>query len=475
MIETTTTNDRKPEPPDLTLEEKTILEKSGGDHLGHAQCVQFMNPDKFVFNDEFGWLRYNGTHWTRSNAQGRLEQAITNCLSFRQQLGVMLQNETLIKKSFQTAANMTGTLKLFRTLPGAYEDVEVFDADPDLINCKNGVVNLRTGEILPHNPRLYFTYCLPVEYDPDADPFEWVDFLSSAVDDDEVLEFLQAAIGYTLTGHTTDEILFYIYGPPRSGKGTFTETLLALLRRPLAAEVNFETFTDRRDGDTNNFDLAPLKPCRFVAASESSRYASLNAAKVKQVTGGNYVYCSFKHKTHFSYRPQYKIWLSSNYKTNVDVDDNAAWGRLRVIEFPTSHLGTEDKTLKTRLRSPDALTGLLKWAVDGAKRWYDDDDALKPPAAVVRAGKEARDDLDIIGQWIVERCTLEDAQAFTTIAVLHQDYSNFCDENGYKSKGGRQFGKTLELKGYANESRRLGGKVRRGRVGIAIEVGEIDL
>lgn len=114
------------------------------------------------------------------------------------------------------------------------------------------------------------------------------------------MDWLQMAVGYSLTGHTREEVLFYLYGPPRSGKGTLTEMILALLGSPLAKEVNFATFTAQRSGDSQNFDLAPLKPCRTVLASESNAYERFNKAKVKMLTGGNEVYCAFKHQTHFA-------------------------------------------------------------------------------------------------------------------------------------------------------------------------------
>ena len=218
-----------------------------------------------------------------------------------------------------------------------------------------------------------------------------------------VADGLQLAVGYALTGHTREEVLFYLYGPPRAGKGAFTEALLALLGSPLAKEINFGTFTAQRTGDTQNFDLAPLKPCRLVAASESNSYERFNEAKVKGITGGNEIYCAFKHKEHFNYRPQFKVWLSSNQPVNADPDDDAVWARVRLIEFPHSHLGTEDKTLKQRLRSPAVLEGVLAWAVQGARRWYElGSKGLSEPASSVALKQQQRETIDAVGMWVEE-------------------------------------------------------------------------
>jgi len=167
------------------------------------------------------------------------------------------------------------------------------------------VLNLRTGELADHHPSQRFTHCTTVAYKPSTSTAMLSAWLAEAVQGGgDTVAWLQTAVGYSLTGHTREEVLFYLYGPPRSGKGTLTEMLLALLGAPLAKEVNFGTFTAQRTGDSQNFDLAPLKPCRLVAASESNTYERFNEAKVKSLTGGNEVYCAFKHQTHFAYRPQ---------------------------------------------------------------------------------------------------------------------------------------------------------------------------
>lgn len=163
------------------------------------------------------------------------------------------------------------------------------------------MLDLRTGELSPHTPAQRFTHCTTVEYIPQSDTSALRSWLAGAVAGGmETVDWLQMAVGYSLTGHTREEVLFYLYGPPRSGKGTLTEMILALLGSPLAKEVNFATFTAQRSGDSQNFDLAPLKPCRTVLASESNAYERFNKAKVKMLTGGNEVYCAFKHQTHFA-------------------------------------------------------------------------------------------------------------------------------------------------------------------------------
>jgi len=196
-----------------------------------------------------------------------------------------------------------------------------------------------------------FTFCLDVAYNPNANVALIEHFLTSLGLNDHMIDYLQEAAGYTLTGDTAEECMFYIQGPPRSGKGTFTNALRRLLKEPLSAEISINTLaTSKHDSDKQNFALAPLRPCRMVIASESGKYSKLTTHKIKQITGGDSIHCAFKGKDFFNYRPQFKIWITSNNPPRPDdVEDDAFWdSRLKLIIFPISFVGREDKGLKAR-------------------------------------------------------------------------------------------------------------------------------
>ncbi len=366
-------------------------------------------------------------------------------LHARYKRAVQRKNAAIKQCARPQARTIKNAIELFRPLVQAR--VEDFDASPDHLNVANGVLNLRTGALEPHAPHQQFTYCLPIPYDPEADATEWLTFLAQVVDGgDEVLAMLQQAVGYSLTGHTREEKLFYLHGPTRAGKGTFTEVLLRLLGKPLSAEVDFRTFTARRDNDSSNFDLAPLRPARLLVASESSRYDQLNTARVKLLTGGNDVRCCFKHRDHFEYRPQYKIWLVSNHDIQADPDDDAAWGRIIRIAFPHSFLGQEDRTLKERLKRPENLRGVLAWAVEGAKQWYASG-GLQVPAVLQSALETVRAEQDTVQQWL-DLCTERVDGGFEAHKTLYGLYKDWCKDNGETPCGGTEFGRVLTTKGY---------------------------
>jgi putative DNA primase/helicase len=427
---------------------KRQLLNAGLEDEGNAQAVAILHGSDFLHVNAYGWMQWTGTHWEQGDAEKALDRAVIGTLKERRIAAVRAEKEAIVKTAKPSAYRVRGCKTLLASI--LTDSVDHFDANPDLLNVENGVLDLRTGELVPHEPGQRFSYCCPVAFDPDADQSEWLAWLEDALPDPSTREYLQEAIGYSLTGHTREEVLFYVHGPARAGKGTLFETLLELLgHRPLADEVDFETFTADRGGDTQNFDLAGLKPCRFIAASESKKYGTLNAAKIKALTGGNEIRCAHKYGDFFSYRPQFKIWLSSNHEANADVDDDAAWGRLRVIHLPNSYLGHEDKTLKARLRQPDALAGVLAWAVEGARRWYAHGaQGLFTPDSVNIATQAARDAIDFVGQWLDECIEITGNPGdFAPHAAVYQSYKDWCESNGVKPKGTFHLGKALSKKG----------------------------
>lgn len=432
-----------------------VFLESSADDDGNAHCVAHMFGKEFAYSSALGWMHWTGTHWLADPAEAEVDQAILAVLRQRRLLAVTAGKEAIVKATPGSTRRVRDCKALFRSLVDV--SPEAFDTHPDELNVANGVLNLRTGVLRQHAPTDRFTYCLETPYDPKADDSVWRTFLAGVLQDDEFLpEYIQMAVGYTATGHTSEECLWYVFGPSRSGKGAFTETLMALFGSPLSTEVDFATFTAKREGDTQNFDLAPLKPARMIITSESNRYENLNTGKIKQLTGGNYIRCAFKHRAHFTYRPQFKAWLVSNHPVAADVDDDALWYRVKVIQFPNSHVRAEDKHLKQRLRSPAVLAGVLRWVVDGAKAWYAAPKGLEHPWIVDANTREQRADLDMVQAWLNERC--READGYTAHSVLYTDYAHWCKDNGTIPKSARGFTQSLKSKGFTADVKFVNGK-----------------
>lgn len=434
-------------PPEDTSDRAVDLCHFSADDAGNGDAMQALYGQDFLYCGARGWFSNTGTHWELDADGAKVRQSAVATLRQRRHAAVDAGSESIIKCTKGDESRVNGCVSRFKTL--VYISIDEFDNNPDLLNCKNGVVDLRTGTIEPHSRAQRFTYSLPVEYGP-ADYSVWVEYLNGVVcGGQEVIDYLQMAVGYSFTGHTREEILFYLYGPTRSGKGTFAETLMALLPSPLSTMVDFNSFTAKRDGDVSNFDLAPLKPSRLIFASESNRNQSLNPAKIKQLTGGDPVRACFKHRDFFTYRPQFQVWMMSNWPVNGDPEDDALWGRVRVIEFPNSFLGKEDKSKKARLKEPDVLKGILYWTVQGAIKWYAlGAKGLLAPDPVVKRTQAQRAELDYVQQWLAECCE-DNEGGWTANEDVNASYTEWCKNNNVQyPKSPKGLAQCLKAKGY---------------------------
>jgi len=432
---------------------------AGADDEGNAQCVSARCSERFLFCEAFGWMEYHEGYWRTELAETALDRQIVKVLKERRAAAAsaettdLKQMEGIMRAARPSAANVRNCKTLLCSLLTV--PTNSFDASLDELNCRNGVLDLSTGELSPHDSRKRFTYVIGVDYDPEADQTLWKEWLLEAVGGhQDVVDFLQVSLGYSITGWTREEALFYIYGPARAGKGVFTETIQAMLGgRPIATEVGMETFTERRRGSDQGFDLASLAACRFVAASESKAGQWLDGALIKRWTGGSPITCAHKYQRAFTYRPQFKIWMTSNFPLQMDPDDLASWTRPKVINFPKSYIGNEDKMLKMHMRSEETLQGVLAWAVEGAIQWYKlPKGGLIPPERIRRELEIAKLELDWVAKWVDEEVEITgDEKDKIASSDYYVRYRDWCEEGGAPEK---------KLKALNDSLYRLGADVR---------------
>lgn len=448
---------------------------AGAHDDGNAEVVAHKTKKEICYTEAYGWMRYMEGHWETELAEPYTEKRVAEVLKKRRSAAVRGEQDAIVKAAKPNTGNIMRAKSLLRHK--CMVPVAKFDGDLDSINCINGVLNLRTGKLSPHSYRKRFTYVIPTEYDPEADPSFWLSWLGQALNEEErLIDYLQLALGYTLSGRTREEIMFYLYGPQRAGKGVFIESLISMLGgRPIATEVDIDLFmSNSRSSSSVGFSLAALKASRFVAASESDERQWLNARGIKRWTGGNLITCAHKYGRDFTYRPQFKIWLTSNYPPQMDAEDSAAWGRLRVIEFPNSYVGKEDKMLKSKMREPSVQRGILKWCVEGAMRWYKlDHHGLQTPEPIEVETKKARENLDWVGTWVEENVkimgnghtTHEEAKRSEyriPTDLYYPDYRSWCEDNGVSPKSLRSLNRSLRKAGYiVSVPAKVNGKTKR--------------
>jgi putative DNA primase/helicase len=175
-------------------------------------------------------------------------------------------------------------------------------------------------------------------------------------------------------------------------------------------------------------DLAGLKGARMVSAQEVESGQRLAESLVKQVTGGGVISARFLHGEFFEFRPSFKLWIDGNSKPVIRGGDHAIWRRIRLIPF-TVQIPPEQQDRRLSEKLKGELPGILNWALSGCLAWQKE--GLTPPDEVKAATENYRDEMDIIGQFISERCLIGPCY-HATAKSLYSAFSEWSGAQGEK-------------------------------------------
>jgi putative DNA primase/helicase len=347
--------------------------------------------------------------------------------------------------------------------------MDELDADPWLINCQNGTLDLRTCRLKDHDPADRITKIVPVDHDPDAPCPRFKQFLKETLVEDGVISFVKRYSGYTLTGITRERLLAILYGFGKNGKTTLVE-LLRDVMGDYAANTDTETLLMRKYQGVGN-DVAALKGARFVSAAEVEQGRRLAESKVKQLTGQDTVSARFLFAEKFDFKPEFKLWLSTNNKPDVKGTDDAIWDRLRLIPFTQRFNGArQDPKLPEKLRAE--MPGVLAWMVEGCLEWQEH--GLGEPESVREATEQYRAEMDTLAAFIEDRCVVR-PDAVAPATPLYKEYQMWCDDAGEKPETQKMFGMRLRERGFVSDKLKRGPhKDRKGWFGIGLRADHPD-
>jgi putative DNA primase/helicase len=357
----------------------------------------------------------------------------------------------------QTKSALRNMLELAASEPGIPVLPADLDRDPWVLNVRNGTIDLRTGQLRPHRRADLLTKLAPVDYRPDAPCPTWERFLARVMNgDQELIGFLQRAVGYSCTGDVSEEILLLLHGVGANGKSKFLETIQAALGQ-YAQEAPGDLLLSKRRGGIPN-DVARLMGARFVASIETGEGESLDEGLVKHLTGGDTITARYLYGEFFEFAPTHKLWLSTNHKPSVFGTDEGIWRRILLVPF-TAYIPPQerDKRLLDKLRAE--LAGVLAWIVGGCLEWQRQ--GLHPPAKVTEATSKYRADQDDLGAWIEQRCIRTD-DARATFKELYDSYEAWCAAGRLTPVNSREFGSSLTERGFPAIKGSHGAAVRVG-------------
>lgn len=399
---------KRTEPPDKSNDEiATKLAELGETDTDNAQRFATRFGARAAYTPGRGWLFFDGKRWQPDKLGQVMELAKDAARRIDDEAKhLTADNAKLERRRFATQSKSKSSLDRMLDLAKSLLAVkdETLDSDPWLLNVENGTIDLRTGHREKHDPRDLLTKVAPVRADRHAKCPLFKKFLKQASGDNAELQgFVQRAVGYSLTGVTSEQVFFFVHG--RSGKNG--KSTLVNLIRDLLGDYGIHTQTETllvKQYDNNiPTDLARLAGARMVTAIEANPSRHLDEAKIKSMTGGEPITARFMRQDFFQFQPEFKLWLVANHKPRVRGTDDAFWRRVRLIPWNVTIPPDQvDGKLPEKLRAE--LPGILAWAIRGCLKWQQE--GLQPPDSVQAATKAWHEEMDHINRFVADALTL---------------------------------------------------------------------
>jgi len=455
--------------------DETQVKEAKISRMDFAGChlTQQGTAERFVqvFGENFrwcepwnSWLMWDGRRWARDAALHAQRTAMLLPQLITQEAADEQDSDR--RKALRDWANACERISTIRgilefTKPLLAVTPDNFDKETWVLNVQNGTVDLKTGELKPHNKDDLITKLAPVAYDPKALCPRWETFLAEIFNNNiPLIDFVGRLAGYWLTGDISEHIFPVFFGTGRNGKSVFLDTILGFMG-DYGCKAPASLLTVRHS-EEHPTELAKLHGMRFVVGSETEQGAHLRIQLVKEMTGDSTLTGRYMRTDYFDFPRTFKLLLVTNHRPHIRDDSAAAWERVKLMPFTVQFLeGTErppDKHLLEKLKAE--WPGILAWAVQGNLARLES--GMPAPESVKAATAEYRADEDPLAGFLGEVAAL-DPEAWTPVAQLKEAF-----EGASELRWGRLVTdrlKTMECKSQAN---RVAGKVVRGWYGIKL-------
>lgn len=419
--------------------------------------------------EEKSWLIHDGKRWTTSNAISAVSNLAVEVVKSIYEEARDCENDMgrfhLGKWAYQS--QMKSKIDPMIDLLAKKLSVESnqFDTDPELVNCQNGIVNLRTAELLARTDEHLNRKLANAGYKPQAKCPQWAKFLGEVfLGDGELIQYVQKALGYSLTGHTKEHKLFLAYGLGSNGKTTLIETILELIG-DYGRTAEFSNFLGSDKSDVRSKEaVGMLKGVRFATASETDSTKKWNEALLKKITGGDTLIGTHLYGKSFEFKPTHKLWFQANHLPGVKDASHGFWRRIIVIPFKAKFegsakvIGLKDKFLI------EEREGIFAWLCEGARLYLANglDDV---PTAIAEAISAYNVESDTLGRYLSERFE-DEIGGKLNLADVYSDYAEWCQANREEPTSMKWFSTAIEERGISkrrmNNGVMITGKRLRG-------------
>mgnify|MGYP000457002986 CR=1 FL=1 len=442
--------------------------------LGDGLVYAILHEGFFIYNKSAQeWLRWNGQSWDLDIMDLALAnvEAVANVYAGalqeimeaeapdeseqeRQKRKIKLYNKRITK--LRTERGRQNCLKFATTNPSKTTATtgDIFDQNPWLLACKNGVVDLRTGELYPGQPGDYISKASPVAYPGIEAPCPTWDKTLREIfgEETDIISYMARLFGYAITGLSSENVLPVLWGQGRNGKTTIVEVISRILG-PLAAPIQAEMLLDQgrnRSSAGPSPDIMALRGLRLAFASEADEGRKFSPSRIKWLSGSDTLVGRAPHdRRETTFSPSHTLILLTNHKPHAPSSDFAFWERVHLIPFNYSFVDRApqkdnefraDKDLSDKLEAE--ATGILAWMVRGCLQWQQM--GLNPPDIIRDATDEYRRDEDLLADFIEDRCYIH-PDAFVHASALYDDFKQWFENNVSKRPfSQKKFGNLLK-------------------------------
>ncbi|EOU1110461.1 phage/plasmid primase, P4 family [Clostridium perfringens] len=435
--------------------------------VGNAERLISLHGKDIKFNVNSGkWYVWNGVNWELDNSfkvenlyrtvLRRFQNAIPNINISDDEIATKKQQEKA--KSFVLRNETDGKIKSVLNQAKTFKGINFMESDKDdyLFNTPNGTINLRDLSQKKHDRKDLITQCSNYSFNRENDKCpNWVAFLNRIFcGDQELINYVQKAVGYSLTGDMSEQCLFMLWGGGANGKSTFVKALEDIMGS-YAATIKGETLMEKNGQDGARGDLARLTNKRVVIASELQEGQVFNEPLLKVLSAGETLPVRFMYQEEFMLKPKFKLWIMTNKKPKVKGNDHGIWRRWRMIPFKYKFTEKEkDPNFYEEKLKPE-LEGILLWAITGYQMWKEQ--GFEAPKEVMEAVEDYKMDMDQVARFIEDCCKVGEGYECTGSA-MYDEYINWCIAEGENYKmTNHKLARDLKEKGFVNK-RDMNGK-----------------
>lgn len=439
--------------------------------VGNAKFFRDFTAGNLIFNYRTQlWYEWTGYRWQpclNGQAQEWAKRGVAEMYKHAANITDQKKRTAYISWALksESAGRIGSMLDLGKSEKGIVDSGNEWDAEPMMIACPKGILDLRTGSFLAPDKKIKTMNCIALDPEPKASAPVWTHFLESTYEGDlELIGFIKRFLGYSLTGSVKEQCLLCLYGQGANGKSTLLDTIMRVFGS-YGYTMPFSTIEHLTRSAISN-DVAALYGKRYVVASETQEGVKLNEGRIKSLTGGEPLTARFMYRDYFTFEPVAHFILAFNHKPVIVDDTEGAWRRIHLVKHNRVFKASErDKDLPEKLKRE--LPGILNWLIEGCIEWQQG--GLIVPRSVLEATEGYRQEMNPLRQFVEDVCTV--GNFHVTVNELWSAYNEWADDAKEKYRLGRNsFNNRLESMGFERKPVRTSNKkLEKCWTGIGLE------